>query len=178
MDRLLAPRVARCAILILLLLTATSQAQSHRIFDISMNGGELAKAYGHWEMTHHRSPAGVEKILVPMLEIYSSDGHLIYHGTQGDTARAPQVLGALPAHPYPPPSPETQMSLDEILEMTPSLAKLKPTIVGDHRFVVVSISMQGHWSKSNAYSEQNHAVESIPKRQGVDIDVVRIYLSF
>ena len=171
-------RVLRCAVLIACLLTAVSQAQSHRTFEISMSVGELGKAYGYWERTHHQPQAGVEEILVPMLEIYSPDGVLVYHGTQSDTARAAQVLDALPAHPSPPPSPKVKMSLGEILEMTPALAKLKPTIVGDHHFVVVSISMQGHWSKSNAYSEQNHAVDSIPKRPGLGIDIVRINLVF
>lgn len=160
------------------LFTFILHAQSHRNFDVSMSVGDLAQAYGRWEMAHRGPHTGIEKILVPMLEIYSPNGALIYHGTQSDTGRAQQVLRSLPAVPSPPPSPEVKMSLSEILEMTPALAKWKSTILSGHHFVVFSLSMQGHWNKPNAYSEQNHAVDTIPRRPGVNIDVVRINLTF
>jgi hypothetical protein len=79
----------------------------------------------------------------------------------------------------PAPSPDVQMDLDEILEITPELAQRKNNILGRHHFVVVSISVDSKGlSKSSPYYEQNHAVDSVAKRWGLDIDVVRINLIF
>jgi hypothetical protein len=153
-----------------------SGAQTHRVFDANMDAGQLAEAVAHWEKAHNAPHNG--KILVPMLDVYAPDGTLIYHGGQDDTGHAAQILNALPAHPSPPPSPAIKMSLDEALAMTPELAKLKDTILSAHHFVVISISMKGKWTISNPYTEQNHAVDSIPRRPGVDIDVIRINMVF
>jgi hypothetical protein len=176
MGRTLVYRIVLSIALTLSLFGYASEAQSRRMYDVKMSVQDMANGYARWEMAHNRPHQG--EIMLPMLEIYSPDGTLIYHGGQNDTGRAAQVLDSLPALPSSPPSLADKMSLSEMLDMTPDLAKYKSTILNAHHFVVISLSMQGDWKKSNAYTEQNHAVDSIPKRQGVNLDVVRINLSF
>lgn len=168
--------IIHCAALLVSFMFIAQQAQSQRTFDTSVSVSEFALAHARWEAANHRR--ALAKILVPMLEIYSPTGALIYHGTQSDTGHAVGVLASLPATPSPSPPPDTQMGLSDILDISPDLARWKNTILSRHHFVVVSISVQGKWKISNAYSEQNHAVDSIPKRPGVDIDVVHINLIF
>jgi len=170
--------IARCVALLILLvfIVPSAQAQSRRTFDANVSVAEFGLAHANWEHANHRPP--LKKLLVPMLDIYSPTGALIYHGTQSDTGRAARILASLPNIPFPHPSSDAQMGLNDILGMSPDLTKWTHTILSNHHFVVVSISVQGKWKRSNAYSEQNHAVDSIPKRPGVNIDVVRVNLIF
>ena len=168
--------IVRCIVILFLFPFATvvAQAKTHRTFSTSVTINTFGNAYHRWDIANHRSPT--QKIMVPMLEIYSPSGVLIYHGAQDDAGCAAQVLSSLPSVPSPPPSRNVHVSLNDILDISPDLSKLKETILSGHHFTVVSFSVRGKWSQPNAYSVQNHAVDSIPKRPGVDIDVVYINL--
>jgi len=156
-----------------------AQAQSQRTFDTNLPVADFVFKHGTWEHDHGKLSGPTETVPVPMLDIYSPSGILIYHGAKKDAGRAAQILDSLPALPSPAPAPDAQMSLGEILQMTPDLAKSKDTILSSHHFVVVSISAQAKGiQKTDPFNVQNQAVASIPKRPGVDVDVVHINLVF
>jgi hypothetical protein len=178
---------ARCLSLIVNFVTVSftftlivSQAHSQRTLDTSMQAGEFGSRDTLWEDAHGRRQGPTETVFVPMLDIYSPVRTLIYHGTDHDTERVGQILSLLPTVPSsaPSPSPDVQMSRGEILEITPELAKWKDSILSGYHFVVVSISVQSNsLTKHSPYYIQNHAVDSIPTRLGVEIDIVHINLA-
>lgn len=166
---------------ILLLLSfvfVSPRTTSPHVYTTTMLASQLARQHAMWEYNQGRQPKSY-LIMIPQLDIYSPSGKLIYHGTEHDISKTPQVLEALPKLPSPAPPPDAQMSLPEILESTPDLAKWKNTILNRHDYVVVSTSVSdSEITKRSPYYPQNHAVDLIASRSRVKIDVVRINIKF
>jgi len=150
----------------------TSKAQTQVFYDANLTIQELSEAYSRWERAHNQPH--LPTIFVPLLDIYNPEGKLIYHGDERDTAKAAQILNSLPNIPLAPPSSGVMLGINDVLEITPAATKWKSAILNKHHFVVVSYSIRGSGKISNDNSAQNHAVDSIPRRRGVDIDIVRL----
>ncbi len=155
------------------------RAQARRTFDTSIAAAELGRQYTLWIHAHHTGPLPLVRIDIPMLDIYSPAGDLVYHGTQTKTGQAAQVLNALPHLPSLTSRSDVEIPLGVMLEMTPQLAQWKRSIMDSQNFVVVSISVRDKkLKKSSPYYVQNQAVDSIPRQPGVGIDVVHIDVNF